>query len=178
MALVAANCCCSTIEPPFSACLAATPYSNSSYRGWVDGVGYEALYDCTLRNTRGCNGSVQYLIENPPACGTGYRAPDIARYARLPRRPTRRSWSCCTPCPYVRGCEFVNLLWITVTSPLFSTLNSRPSTTGAEESFKTRNKALTVAGNVHFHLVDDAWGENVPLRLFGYLTPPEKSICR
>jgi len=77
---------------------------------------YAALYDCALRNTRGCDAV-----------------------------------------PYVTGCEFVNLLWIgSIYNNIAAVFNAEFAQFegGAEDYFKTKNEAITVAGNQNRSVID------------------------
>jgi len=127
---------------------------------------FQALYDCALRNTRGCDVSVQYLVEIAGrALRDIVRAPIIDTTRMAPAPGDEALMELLRTVPYVTGCEFVNLLWIgdiyrgvsAVFNAEFSAFDG-----SAEEYFKTKNEAITVAGKVYFHLVENVRDENYP----------------
>ena len=59
--------------------------------------------------------------------------------------------------PFVTGCEFVNLLWIrNIYTKITTVFNAEFADFGksVEDYFQSKNPEITVAGKVHFHLVE------------------------
>ena len=127
---------------------------------------YVALYDCALRNTQGCDASVRYLIEIAArAVRDIARSPEVDMTRTAPAPTDETLLELLRAVPYVTGCEFVNLLWIghiygkiaAVFDTEFSSFDG-----STEDYYKTKNEAITVAGKVYFHLVENARDEEYP----------------
>ncbi|MDR1530792.1 MAG: DEAD/DEAH box helicase [Clostridiales bacterium] len=120
---------------------------------------FETLYGRAFLHKGGCDVSIQFLIE--------IAAKVISDISRDPDADTRRAAAepgsetlleLLRAVPFVTGCEFVNLLWISKVYQNISavfTAEFSDYSGSAEEYFKSKNAEINVAGKVYFHLVEN-----------------------
>ena len=138
---------------------------------------YNALYIHTFSNKSGYDVSVRFLIEIAQCVIQDIsRSPevDISRVAPAPSH--ERLLTLLRSVPYVIGCEFVSINWISrVYSGIADVFNREFATFQgtAEEYFKAKNAGLNVAGRVFFHLVEHR-DENYPFAFLATYTEGEK----
>ena len=119
---------------------------------------YDALYSHAFLENRGYDVSVQFLMDIAKSVIRDISLSPDTDITRAAPAPSREGlFTLLRSVPYVIGCEFVSVNWISGIYSDIALVFKREFATfqgTAEEYFKAKNARLNVAGRVFFHIVE------------------------
>jgi non-specific serine/threonine protein kinase len=138
----------------------------------------KALYEHVFLDKSGYEPCVQFLLDIAKAAVRDISGnPDVNITRTAPMPNTEKLYPLLRQMPYVTGCEFVNVNWLTaVYSDITAVFNADFAQYAGtlEEYFKSKNERLNVAGRVYFHLVENK-DETYPFAFLATYSDGEKN---